>query len=65
MILAMNIADSITLKTSLRSADEEKSAAYVKDAIIKVFREPVHRRKQQDREWKWVQDEDEEELSWE
>ena len=34
------MADSITLKTSLLSDGEEISAAYVKEAIMKVFLDP-------------------------
>ena len=40
IILARNMADSITLKTSLLSDGEEISAAYVKEAIMKVFLDP-------------------------
>ena len=41
IILARNMADSITLKTSLLSEGEEKSAAYVKEAIMNVFLDPT------------------------
>ena len=41
IILARNMADSITLKTSLLSEGEEKSAAYVNEAIMNVFLDPT------------------------
>ena len=44
MILARKMADSMTLKTSLLSSEDEKSAAYVKEAMINVFRDPTERR---------------------
>lgn len=40
IILARNMADSIILKTSLLSDGVETSAAYVKEAIMKVFLDP-------------------------
>jgi hypothetical protein len=42
MIFATNIADSIILKILDLSSGNEKSAAYVKEAIIKVFRDPIY-----------------------